>query len=366
MKRPTFFLLNCTLFVGSVFCVVVAAAQEIPAGLPPEEHALASLMNLTPSFSGYWHTSTKIGSTAEHQLQRAAVAMHCDALAGKPLERMLDPRYRRAVELVTTKLRAGGMLQINAANFNYGSRAGLWAFSTLSSAERKRLISFGQKSFEREALRLAAMQAVLTDLAGLWGRPLSVVWLKSYFALEGKSGALRNAVGSAAPQLLSLFDKVGAADSHTPDDSTWLNDLTLELSLATPELQEAIAQAFPAEVVNALAEHYEHRFYALRTQAIRALKEHEEQVRKAWQQGDFTKGDPPQDCATPADIRAQSGGAVKNDGKRPVEMPLSDALIVKEIECRFPVPESLVQDLRKFSSKDLAGPEVKLFCPDTR
>jgi hypothetical protein len=299
------------------------SAQE----LTPTEQTVIELYRMSEAYRSYWKQHVRRVVNAAEEFRRAALLKRC-MVVRQHLAPFLAPDYRAAIEQVAANRQRELEKFAGATLTRWQYRAALHAFKELPADDAQRLIASALSKQLRLALNLLAHELVLdefslvsTDVISGRGEPAAVIWLKTYFDRAGDAASLRRAVASLRrPALLAAFDRVGTIEQHSPADAEWLAALTLELAADAVSLANEINASSPAELESsdALVRGYLQRVYQAQLLLQPALT---------------------------------SGGS----------SPAAEA--AASMDARYPPPPGLMDSFVRIGPTQVAGDEVKRFCP---
>jgi hypothetical protein len=295
--------------------------------LTPTEQSVIELYRMSEAYRSYWRQYVRRVVSAAEEFRRAALLSRCSVVRQHPAL-LLAPDYRAAIEQVAANRQRELERFAGATLIRWQYRTALHAFNELPGDGAQRLIAGVHTQQLQLTLKLLAHELVLdefsivsTDVISGRGEPAAVIWLKTYFDRAGDAALLRRAVASLRrPALLATFDRVGTFEQHSPADAQWLAALALELAADAVSLANEINASLPAELESsdALMRGYLQRVY----QAQLLLQP------------------------------AMTAGGLS---------PAAEA--AASMDARYPPPPGLMDSFVRIGPTQVAGDEVKRFCP---
>jgi hypothetical protein len=295
--------------------------------LTSTEQTVIELYRMGEAYRSYWRQHVRRVVGAAEDFRRAALLSRCSVVRQHPAP-FLAPDYRAAIEQVAANRQRELERFAGVTLIRWQYRAALHAFNELPADDAQRLIASAHNKQLQLARKLIAHELVLdefslvsTDVISGRGEPAAVIWLKTYFDRAGDAASLRGAVASLRrPALLVAFDRVGTFEQHSPADAQWLAALALELDADAAALANDINASLPAELESSDA----------------LLRGYLKRVHQA------------QLLLQPA---LTSGGM----------SPASEA--AASMNARYPPPPGLMDSFFTTGPTQVAGAEVKRFCP---
>jgi hypothetical protein len=321
---------------GAVTCALALAActqaptRSTPVSAPeltPTEQTVIELYGMSEAYRSYWMQHVRRVVNAAEDFRRAALLKRCSVVHQHPAP-FLAPEYRAAIEQVAANRRRELERFAGATLIRWQYRTALHAFKELPADDAQRLIAGAHNKQLQLTLKLLAHELVLDEFSLVStnsmsgrGEPAAVIWIKTYFDRAGDAASLRRAVASLRrPALLAAFDRVGTFEQHSPADAQWLAALALELAADAASLANEINASSPAELASsdALLRGYLQRVYQAQLLLHPALT---------------------------------SGGS----------SPASEA--AASMNTSYPPPPGLMDSFVTIGPTQVAGAEVKQFCP---